>query len=296
VSAAAGVAQPIDSFPCWFFDYDNDGWEDIFVSGYKIDDVGDIAADYLGLPHQGTPPKFYRNLRDGTFADVTREARLERVLHTMGCNFGDLDNDGWPDFYLGTGNPDLMTTVPNRMFRNAEGKVFQDVTTSGGFGNIQKGHGISFADLDNDGDQDVFEDMGGAFSGDIYPNVLFENPGHGNHWIKLRLEGKKANRSGIGARLRLRVATPDGERTIHHTVSTGGSFGANPLRQEIGLGKGTNVIELEILWPGSGTRQTSGPLAPNAAYVVREGDPEVTRLALKTFRFPEATHAHQHDH
>ena len=89
----------------------------------------------------------------------------------MGSNFGDLDNDGWLDFYLGTGDPDLLTIMPNRMFRNAGGKFFQDVTTSGGFGNLQKGHGVSFADFDNDGDQDVHEDMGGAVSSDIYPNV-----------------------------------------------------------------------------------------------------------------------------
>ena len=82
------------------------------------------------------------------------------------------------------------------MFRNDGGKRFQDVTTSGGFGNLQKGHGVSFADLDNDGDQDVFEEMGGALSSDVYPNVLLLNPGHDNGWLKLRLVGTKANRFG----------------------------------------------------------------------------------------------------
>ena len=76
----------------------------------------------------------------------------------MGSNFGDLDNDGWLDFYAGTGDPDLTTLIPNRMFRNADGKAFQEVTSSGGFGHIQKGHGVSFADLDNDGDFDT-DDM-----------------------------------------------------------------------------------------------------------------------------------------
>jgi hypothetical protein len=110
---------------------------------------------------------------------VTGAAKLDRVLHAMGSGFGDLDNDGWLDFYLGTGDPDLLTLIPNRMFRNAGGTHFQDVTTSGGFGHLQKGHGVSFADLDNDGDQDVHEDLGGAVTGDVYPNVLFENPGMG---------------------------------------------------------------------------------------------------------------------
>jgi hypothetical protein len=121
VARAAGVTEPIDSFPCWFFDYDNDGWQDIFVSGYKITDVGDVAADYLGLPGAGTKARVYRNRGDGTFSNVTASAKLNRVLHAMGANFGDLDNDGWLDFYVGTGNPDLLTVIPNRMFRNAEG-------------------------------------------------------------------------------------------------------------------------------------------------------------------------------
>ncbi|MCC6235401.1 MAG: VCBS repeat-containing protein, partial [Verrucomicrobiales bacterium] len=141
VAEAAGVAEPLWSFPCWFFDYDNDGWEDLWVSGYRISSVGDVAADVLGLPHDGVRMRLYRNQGNGTFRDVSTETRLNRLVHTMGCNFGDLDNDGWLDFYAGTGDPDLITLMPNRMFRNGEGRVFQDVTTAGGFGHLQKGHG-----------------------------------------------------------------------------------------------------------------------------------------------------------
>src|SRR5207245_1927477 len=144
------------SFSAFFFDFDNDGWPDIFVSGYYINDVGDVAADYLGLPSSGERARLYRNNRDGTFNDATKETHLYRVLHAMAGNFGDIDNDGWLDFYLGTGDPDLGTLIPNRMFRNSEGKFFQDVTTSAGVGHLQKGHGIAFADLDNDGDQDIY--------------------------------------------------------------------------------------------------------------------------------------------
>jgi hypothetical protein len=286
------------SFPTWFFDYDNDGWEDIFVAGYWITDVGDIAGDYLGLPNQGVRSKLYRNRGDGTFADVSREARLDRVLHTMGSNFGDLDNDGWLDFYLGTGDPDLLTLIPNRMFRNASGKYFQDVTTSGGFGNLQKGHGVSFADFDNDGDQDVHEDMGGAVSSDVYPNTLFLNPGHGNHWIKLQLVGVKANRSAIGARIKLTVKRPQGERIIHRTVNTGGSFGCNPLRQEIGLGDATAISSVEIRWPGSGTVQTVTGLNMDKAYRLREGAESAEPIAMKSFSFrvAGAKDAHHHHH
>ena len=80
----------------------------------------------------------------------------------MGSNFGDIDNDGWPDIYLGTGAPDLNLLIPNRMFRNAEGKFFQDVTTAAGVGHLQKGHAVAFGDIDNDGDQDIYEVIGGT--------------------------------------------------------------------------------------------------------------------------------------
>jgi hypothetical protein len=297
VARAAGVTEPIHSFPCWFFDYDNDGWEDLFVAGYKITSVGDIAADYLGLPHRGTNARLYRNRGDGTFADVSAAAKLNRLLHTMGCNFGDLDNDGWLDFYLGTGDPDLLTVIPNRMYRNAEGRFFQDVTTAGGFGHLQKGHGVSFADIDNDGDQDVHEEMGGAMTGDVYPNILFENPGFGNHWLTLKLEGVRANRGAIGARVRVDLEEQGKVRSVHRTVGSGGSFGANPLRVEVGLGKAEKIVGVEILWPGSGTRQTVRGLKPDQAYVIREGVAEVQPLALRSFRFPKADpHAHHHHH
>src|SRR5437762_1622678 len=98
VAQQAGVTEPLNSFPCWFFDYDNDGWEDLFVSGYQIRNVGDVCADYLGLPHEGERARLYHNNGDGTFKDVTREMGLYRLLHAMGSNYGDLDNDGYLDF------------------------------------------------------------------------------------------------------------------------------------------------------------------------------------------------------
>ena len=255
VTAAAGVAEPNLSFPTWFFDYDNDGWLDLFVGGFDESGAEAVAALYLGTPRPDGVPRLYHNSGDGTFRNVTTEARLDRVLLAMGANFGDLDNDGWLDLYVGTGEPNLNALVPNRMFRNADGQVFQDVTTSGGFGHLQKGHGISFGDLDNDGDQDIFEVMGGWFTGDGYQNVLYENPGHGNRWITISLIGTESNRMGMGARVRVRVATPNGSRDIYRQVSTGGSFGASTLQQEIGLGDATSIEVIEVTWPASDTTQ-----------------------------------------
>jgi hypothetical protein len=271
VSKSARVADTIVGFSTWFFDYDNDGHEDLFCSGYTLPNgVADVAADYAGLKSHAAYPKLYHNNGDGTFSDVTESAHLHRVCITMGCNFGDLENDGWLDFYLGTGDPDFRTLIPNRMFRNAGGKFFQEVTTATGTGHLQKGHGIAFADLDNDGDQDVYAVMGGAYLGDNAKNALFLNPGTTNAWVKLKLAGVRANRAAIGAQVKVTIATPEGSRSIYRRVTHGASFGANPLRLEIGLGDATAISNVEILWPGSGVKQTVAGLKLNQFYEIRE--------------------------
>jgi hypothetical protein len=279
------VGLPMNSFGTFFFDYDNDGWEDLLVFGYYLPHgVADVAADYLGLPNPGARTKLFRNNRNGTFADVSEAVHLNRICHTMGHNFGDLDNDGWLDFYCGTGDPDLRTLLPKRMFRNAEGKFFQDVTTATGTGHIQKGHGIAFADLNDDGAQDIYIALGGAYTGDGARNALFLNPGNTNHWVKLKLVGAKANRPGIGARLKVAMKTPAGMREVYRTVSSGGSFGSNPLRQEIGLGDATAITEVQILWPGSNTRQTVSHLELDRSYEIHEDGPSAIAMKVHPVR------------
>lgn len=288
VTAKAGVAEPLASFPAWFFDFDHDGWLDLFVSGFATSyagaDISNVAADFLGLPTAGERPRLYRNRGDGTFEDVTRERGLWRVLYAMGSNFGDLNADGWLDLYLGTGAPDYRALMPNRAFLNLEGRRFADVTTAGGLGHLQKGHAVAFADLDNDGDEDLFHVVGGAYSGDVYPNALFENPTQPRNWVTLVLRGVKANRSAIGARLKLTVEGPGGRRELHRVVGTGGSFGASSLQQEIGLGDATHIVSLEILWPGSLTRQSFESVPMGRVVEVVEGEGELVELKRKTFR------------
>ncbi len=277
--ASAGVQEPVRSFPVLFWDYDNDGWEDLFVAGFDpmLASVaaGETAAQYLGRPTRAQKNRLYRNNGDGTFTDVAREVGLDLSLWAMGINFGDLDNDGYPDLYVGTGTPFMTSILPNRMFLNERGAGFRDITFEGGFGHLQKGHAIAFADLDLDGDQDIYAVMGGAVQGDHFPNALFENPGFGedNAWVTLRLEGSTANRSAIGARITVSVTGVDGERrVVHKTVSTGGSFGASSLQQEIGLGRTGRIDELKITWPDrdrSTDIHTNLPV--NRHYMITEG-------------------------
>ena len=269
-TSEAGVAEPRDAFPTWFWDYDNDGWLDIFVAGYRTN-FGDIAAEYLDLPHASELPRLYRNRGDGTYGEVSEAVRLDRIQFAMGSNFGDLDNDGWLDFYVGTGDAYFQALMPNRMFRNDRGEHFQDVTTSGGFGLIQKGHGVAFGDIDHDGDQDVFAAMGGAYEGDVAHNVLFENPGRGNRWLSLWLVGVESNRSAIGARVRVTVEMDGETRDIHRVVSSGSSFGGNPLRLDIGLGRAERVLSVTVRWPTTGNSQELIGLELDSAYRVTEG-------------------------
>lgn len=279
------ITEPINSFGAFFFDYDNDGWEDLVAFGYHLPNgVGDVAAEYLGLPNEGTKTRVYHNNRNGTFSDVSADLHLNRICHTMGHNYGDLDNDGWLDFYCGTGDPDFRTLIPNRMFRNAEGRFFQDVTSATGTGHIQKGHGVAFADLDDDGNQDVYIALGGAYSGDLARNALFMNPGTTNHWLKLKLVGVKANRPAIGAHIKVTLQTPRGFRELYRVVSSGGSFGSNPFRQEIGLGDALAVTGVEIHWPGSGTVQLLENLERDHSYEIREGNPKAVALKLHPVR------------
>ena len=121
----------------------------------------------------------------------------------MGLGVGDIDNDGFLDIYLGTGRPDYSALMPNVLYKNVEGRRFEDITTSSGTGHLQKGHGVSFADWDEDGDLDLFVEVGGAVPGDRANNLLFQNPGHGRHWLKLKLVGTRTNRAALGAKVRV---------------------------------------------------------------------------------------------
>jgi tetratricopeptide (TPR) repeat protein len=293
VARKAGVTLPWMSFPAWFFDYDNDGWPDLFVASYFIS-LEEVARSYMGLPRKAETLKLYKNMRDGTFKDVSAETGLDRVFMPMGSNFGDIDNDGYLDIYLGMGNPSFASVMPNVLLHNSPdnsphnpgGRRFTDITTSSGTGALAKGHGVAFADLNNDGDEDIFIVMGGPSPGDRYPSRLFENPGgHGNDWITLKLVGKQSNRGAIGARISVTVENEGhGSRTIYRTVTSGGSFGASPLQQHIGLGKSARIENLEIYWPASKSKQSFSNVASNQFLEIKEFDKDVTRLQRKTFR------------
>jgi hypothetical protein len=269
----------------WFWDYDNDGWLDIFVSSYAGDNSYH-AAFRLGHRVQMEFAALYKNDGKGGFENVVSEAGLEVPMLPMGSNFGDLNADGYPDFYLGTGDPTFDSLLPNQMWLNRDGKRFEDVTMSGGFGHLQKGHAVAFADLDHDGDEDIFEQLGGAYPGDAYRDALFANPGFGNRWVAFDLEGTRSNRAAIGAQIRVEIEDADGtRRTVRRRVCSGGSFGSNPLRQTLGLGDAARIAEVEIYWPASDIRQQLTDVPFDRILAVKEGSEGFRLIKAPAFSF-----------
>lgn len=286
VSVPAGIAlHKSNTFPTWFWDYDNDGWLDIFACDYAFRETLGVyeASEKLSID-SGSVDKalLYHNNRDGTFTNVAKQNGLTTHIFAMGSNFGDVDNDGFLDMYLGTGNPGFQSLVPNKMFLNKGGKMFADVTASARVGHLQKGHGVGFADMDNDGDQDIYIEMGGAYPGDAYQNALFLNPKQNdNNWITLELVGTSANKAAIGSRLTLYISEDGVKRKIVRDVNSGGSFGSSPLRREIGIGKAVRVDKIEIQWRGSKDVQTIENIPGNNFYRITQNRDEIETQSRK---------------
>jgi hypothetical protein len=280
VAPRLGLTGPRRTFPAWFWDFDNDGKLDLYVSAYGAD-IWNLAEAALGLPLTTDLAQLWRGDGRGGFIDVARGRGLTSPNAPMGSNFGDLDNDGYLDFHLGTGFPSYDTVMPNVTYRNVRGEKFVEIGTSAGTAHLQKGHAVVFADFDNDGDQDLFEVMGGAYAGDGFYDVFYENPGSGHRWIAIDLVGVRSNRSAIGARLRVVVTEAGRERSVYKHVNSGGSFGANPLRQSVGLGRAERIERIEVLWPTTGETQVVRGVPLDEFVRIVEGEDGFKTVELK---------------
>jgi hypothetical protein len=284
-----------NSFPVWFWDYDNDGNLDLFVGAWE-GDYSSIPQVIRGRQPRGGTAKLFRNLGDGRFVDVTQDVGLSDIILVMGANFGDLNNNGFLDMYVGTGGPSFIGLTPNRMLRNEDGEGFVDVTYAGGFGNIQKGHGIGFGDLNNDGYPEIFASFGGWYAGDRFVDSLYLNPGGSNRWLVLRLEATRGNRSAIGARVTAHIREGRATRTVHRVVTSGGSFGSGSLQVQLGLGGAEQVERLEIRWPSDSELTVFENVASNQILDIREGEPKYRVRSVPAFSFPHPTSHSRHAH
>ncbi|MEZ4926082.1 MAG: CRTAC1 family protein [Saprospiraceae bacterium] len=290
VSANAGFAKDTShTFPTGFFDYDNDGWLDLFLCKYDFDkDLSYYMAEEALKPQAERSGKMmiYRNNQDGTFKDVSKKVGFDKSVFGMAVNFGDIDNDGYLDLYCSTGNPSYKSIIPNKLYKNMNGEKFADVTVSARVGNIQKGHAVSFADLNNNGDLDIFVDYGGAYRGDYYHSALYLNPGQSdNNWISIQLEGTKSNRSAIGAKITLKVSDNAGKRTIYREMNSGASFGCSPLRAQIGIGKAQIIEEITVQWPSGINTIKLNNIQPNQMIRIKEGVEGFMEIPLKNIVF-----------
>jgi hypothetical protein len=285
VASLAGVQEPAFSFATWFFDYDNDGWPDIFVDSYSLS-VDESIKTYLGMPHNAETLKLFRNRHDGTFEDVTAKVGLDKVFMPMGANFGDVDNDGYLDVYLGMGQPSYTALLPHVLLRNNEGKSFVDITESSGTGELHKGHAIAFADLTRQGREDIVSEVGGAVPGDRHTMRVFASPANHNDWLNVRLVGVKTNREASGAQIQVTVRNGDSApRSIYRTVGQTSSFGGNPMEQNIGLGPHAHDVSLDIWWPASATRQHFAGIAPRQYLEIKEFATNYTHLERHPFQW-----------
>jgi len=290
VSKQAGLSNNLTrTFPTWFWDYDNDGWLDILVCGYEFTQSLSYyaGAEATQLPIGNAGKVFlFRNKHDGTFEDVSSKTGLDKTAFAMGANFGDIDNDGYLDFYLGTGNPQIKSVVPNKLFKNIDGKSFLDVTISARVGNLQKGHAVSFADLDNDGDEDIYIKMGGAYTADAYENSFYLNPGQShNHWVNILLEGTISNTAAIGTKIKVTFNDNGTERSVYRDVNSGASFGSNPLQQHIGIGAAKKIERVEITWTATYKTQVFENVSIDTNIKIKEGNDKLTTYSLTHIDF-----------
>jgi hypothetical protein len=240
-------------------DYDGDGRLDLFVTTFQ--------DDYNTLYHNDG------NLR---FSDVTYAAKIGQVSFTRlswGAGFQDFDNDGWPDIFVASGHvypqvdaarlPQETYAQQNQVLRNLADGTFADVTENAGSGMqvLKSSRGVAFGDYDGDGRIDA-----AVVNMDDTVTLLHNATRSDHHWLTVRTVGTRANRDGIGARVRLRAGSRDQVREVR----TSGSFASsNDPRAHFGLGTAARIELLEVKWPG-GTTQTFNDIPVDRLVVVSE--------------------------
>ncbi|HET8925351.1 MAG TPA: CRTAC1 family protein [Candidatus Acidoferrum sp.] len=230
-------------------DFNEDGWQDLFVANLDREDFA-----------------IYRNNRDGTFDDLaipTGIAKATRAMSGWGLKFFDYDNDGDLDLLLANGNPDDLIKAlhgesayeePLLLF-NGTGKSFEDVSARSGplFTTMMSSRGLAIGDFDNDGAVDVLISVNNGA-----PLLLRNNAGKHNHWLGIRLVGKKCNPDAVGAK----VSYQAGDLKRSRMKVGGGSYlSSHDPRIVLGLGNRDKVDWVEVKWPlpGGGTQRFGNP-------------------------------------
>jgi enediyne biosynthesis protein E4 len=214
-------------------DFDNDGWVDITYN--------DLAGQFFAI---------FKNESGRSFSDVTWSTKLgplTRNLSGWSIGFVDYNNDGWKDIYSANGDVDDLSESSKQqdtMFENEGGKTFIDVTEKMGpdFGSVGYQRGSAFVDLNNDGFMDLVVTSLGR-----KPRILMNNALVKNHWIMFDLRGRRSNRDGIGATIKL--TTGSGRKLYNHVTTSVGLMSSSDRRAHFGLGAEAKIDHVEIRWP-----------------------------------------------
>jgi hypothetical protein len=288
VTATAGVGDPGPGEACAWCDFDRDGDLDLFVTN----------ANGFNL--------LYRNEGDHTFTDCADSAGLRVFGYSYGCAWGDYDNDGDFDLYVGRNGA-------NKLYQNQADGTFEDVSVAANVASAAWTLGVAWADYDNDGWIDLhlavhqgddvlyrnlrdgtFVDASeeanihnandgrgntwGDFNSDGFldlyvanhqgaANLLYRNEGNSNHFLHLQLEGTASARDAIGSR----VVCSAGGSSMSRQVDGGSGFASqNSLPLEFGLGENNTADSLLIFWP-SGTVDTLLHLLADQFLQITEG-------------------------
>ena len=276
VTERAGIRAQAHAYTCEFFDYDNDGKLDAFVSVYPEGDYKSMIETKLSgaaVP-RAQRQLLFRNNGDGTFRNVTEEAGMTGWYGAMSSQIADVDNDGFEEIFLGTGNPSLDWCEPKPLFRNQGNGQFREISDAAGFVHYGMLHGMAFSDYDDSGNLSLFGSFGGFYWGSRETSKLYRNLGSGNQALEVHLIGTRSNRDAIGARVSALV----GQRKIFKWVDGGSGFGCNNSRVvHLGLGHETRVNQLQIDWP-SGVRQSFKNIPAGQRIEITEAKNEVRSL------------------
>ncbi len=255
----------------------------VAVGDYNRDGMLDIVKTNFA----GDTDSLYQNLGDGTFEDHTYLSGLGINTRYLGWGVGfvDLDNDGWLDIVISNGHVypevdgshlDASYAEHKYVYRNLRTGQFEEVTNTAGSGmtDAVPARGCAFGDYDNDGNMDIVVNCVNA-----PPQLLHCNTTIKRNWIKVRLVGKKSNRTGVGAKITVTATTNTQEksgvgkqpmRQLEEVRSGGSYYSQNDLRIHFGLDQATKADTIEIEWP-SGVKDVLKDMAANQLYVVEEG-------------------------
>jgi hypothetical protein len=257
------ISRGEGGFAAAFLDFNHDGLLDLFWAGFA--DAKSSTEQAVFGEHRDTyrsgETTIWLQRPDGHFEE--RRDLFDMPISTMGSSFGDVNNDGCYDFYLGTGTPEGWFVLPNLMYVGAAdgagcAERLTNVSMLQGLGTIQKGHGIVFFDFDNDGREDVYSSLGGMWPADKWPNQLFVNQSRlANAWTAIRLRGCRVNYFGVGVTIKVVAENAKGAEIVRYALMDQGTgFGSSPYLAHVGLLDATRVKGVEVYWPASRCRQT----------------------------------------